>query len=109
MDVNRITEQIIGAAIAAHRALRDCRSRLTRSVYVASCRSALSLSNAKNISRLNTRASGRTVAIASIWWWRTGGWTVGLLINFNAPVLKEGVKRIVDNLVENSAFSAPPR
>jgi GxxExxY protein len=40
---------------------------------------------------------------------RLGGWTVGLLINFNVPVLKEGVKRIVNNLVKNSAFSESQR
>jgi GxxExxY protein len=40
---------------------------------------------------------------------RRCGWTIGLLININVPVLKEGVKRMVNNLVGNSAFSAPPR
>jgi len=29
---------------------------------------------------------------------KLGGWTVGLLINFNVPVLKSGIKRIVNNL-----------
>jgi GxxExxY protein len=28
---------------------------------------------------------------------RLGGWKVGLLINFNVPVLKEGIKRRVLN------------
>ena len=28
---------------------------------------------------------------------RLGGWRVGLLINFNVPVLKDGLKRIVHN------------
>jgi GxxExxY protein len=31
---------------------------------------------------------------------RLGGWQVGLLINFNVPVLKEGIRRRVLNLVE---------
>ncbi|MGA2225320.1 MAG: GxxExxY protein [Syntrophobacteraceae bacterium] len=31
---------------------------------------------------------------------KLGGWTVGLLINFNVPVLKEGIKRIVLGLRE---------
>jgi GxxExxY protein len=26
---------------------------------------------------------------------RLGGWKVGLLINFNAPVLKQGIRRLV--------------
>jgi GxxExxY protein len=29
---------------------------------------------------------------------RIGGWKVGLLINFNVPVLKQGVKRLVHKL-----------
>ncbi|MBW4469091.1 MAG: GxxExxY protein [Stenomitos rutilans HA7619-LM2] len=35
--------------------------------------------------------------------------TVGLLINFNVPVLKSGLKRIATNFQETSAFSAPQR
>jgi hypothetical protein len=37
---------------------------------------------------------------------KLSGITVGLLINFNVPVLKHGVKRIVSNFQD---FSAPPR
>jgi GxxExxY protein len=29
---------------------------------------------------------------------KLGGWPIGLLINFNVPVLKKGIKRIVHNL-----------
>ena len=28
---------------------------------------------------------------------RLGGWKVGLLINFNVPLLKQGIKRLVHN------------
>jgi GxxExxY protein len=28
---------------------------------------------------------------------KLGGWSIGLLINFNVPVLKKGIKRIVHN------------
>lgn len=31
---------------------------------------------------------------------KLGGWNVGLLINFNVPVLKDGIKRIVLGLKE---------
>ncbi|SPF31228.1 conserved hypothetical protein [Syntrophobacter sp. SbD1] len=31
---------------------------------------------------------------------KLGGWSVGLLINFNVPVLKDGVRRIVLGLKE---------
>jgi hypothetical protein len=37
------------------------------------------------------------------------GWSVGLLMNFNVPVLRRGIKRVVLNLKETSALSAPPR
>jgi len=40
---------------------------------------------------------------------KLGGWTVGLLINFNVPVLKNGIKRIVLNYKDSSAASAPLR
>jgi GxxExxY protein len=29
---------------------------------------------------------------------KLGGWPIGLLINFNVPVLREGIKRMVHNL-----------
>jgi len=32
---------------------------------------------------------------------KLGGWNIGLLINFNVPVLKSGIKRIVLNLKES--------
>lgn len=37
---------------------------------------------------------------------RLGGWKVGLLINFNVPVLKRGIRRLVLGL-EDEMFSAP--
>ncbi|MGH6898539.1 MAG: GxxExxY protein [Geminicoccaceae bacterium] len=40
---------------------------------------------------------------------RLGGWTVGLLINFNVPVLKNGIRRVVLNYEDISASSAPLR
>ena len=40
---------------------------------------------------------------------KPGGWSVGLLINFNVPILKSGIKCIVNNYTENSATSAPLR
>ena len=52
MQVNKVTEAIIGAAIEVHRA-----QLLT---YL-----------------------------------KLGGWHVGLLINFNVPILKNGIRRVV--------------
>jgi GxxExxY protein len=43
---------------------------------------------------------------------RLGGWKVGLLINFNVPVLRQGIRRRVLNFDEplrSSATSAPLR
>ena len=40
---------------------------------------------------------------------RLGGWTVGLLMNFNVPVLRSGIRRIVLNFEDISAPSAPLR
>jgi GxxExxY protein len=40
---------------------------------------------------------------------RLGGWRVGLLINFNVPVLRSGIKRLVLNYKDISASSAPLR
>jgi len=37
---------------------------------------------------------------------KLSGLTLGLLINFNVPILKIGIKRIANNFVD---FSAPPR
>jgi len=40
---------------------------------------------------------------------KLSGLHVGLLINFNVPVLKQGVKRIVNNFLETSSSSASRR
>ena len=40
---------------------------------------------------------------------KLSGLTVGLLINFNVPVLKQGIKRLVHGYAEASFPSAPPR
>jgi GxxExxY protein len=41
---------------------------------------------------------------------KLGGWQIGLLINFNVEVLRLGIKRLVNNFTEpSSASSAPPR
>lgn len=40
---------------------------------------------------------------------KLGRWSVGLLINFNVPVLKTGIKRLVNQYEETSAPSAPLR
>ncbi len=39
---------------------------------------------------------------------KLGNWNLGLLINFNMPVLKDGVRRIVLNYPEDSAPTSVP-
>ncbi len=34
---------------------------------------------------------------------------VGLILNFNVPVMKDGIRRLVNQLAESSASSASPR
>jgi GxxExxY protein len=77
MDVNRITEQIIGAALAAHRALGP---GLPESAY--------------------EEGLGRELSLRAV--------PVERRKPFPAEY-KGDVKRMVNNLVEYSAFSAPPR
>ena len=40
---------------------------------------------------------------------KLGGWSVGLLINFNVPALRRGIKRIVHDFKEIPVPSAPLR
>ena len=40
---------------------------------------------------------------------KLGGWTLGLLLNFNVPILRNGIKRLVLNYNESSAPSASLR
>ena len=40
---------------------------------------------------------------------KLGGWSVGLLINFNVPALRRGIKRMVHDFKETSVPSAPLR
>jgi GxxExxY protein len=38
---------------------------------------------------------------------RLGGWRIGLLVNFNVEVLKQGIRRKVLNFDDRSALCAP--
>jgi GxxExxY protein len=37
---------------------------------------------------------------------KLGGWPIGLLINFNVPVLRKGIKRMVHNLEATRLYSS---
>lgn len=120
MDVNKITEQIIGSAIEVHRmigpgllesAYEEClchelelrgisfeRQRPLPVEYKGAkleCgyRLDLLVANAvvvelKAISFIEPIHEAQLLT-----YWRIGGWKIGLLINFNVPVLKEGIRR----------------
>jgi len=120
MDVNRITEQIIGAAIEVHRVLgpgllesayEEClchelglrgisfeRQRPLPVEYKGvkvECgyRLDLLVANAVVV-ELKAALSIEPIHEAQLLTYlRIGGWKIGLLINFNVPVLKEGIRR----------------
>jgi GxxExxY protein len=125
--INQITEQVIGAAIAVHRALGP---GLLESAYQECLCQELSLRGIpferqlplpleyRGIRlecgyRLDILVAGCVVvevksieAIAPLHeaqlltYLRLGGWTVGLLMNFNVVVLKDGIRRRVLGLRE---------
>ena len=122
MDANKVTEQIIGAAMEVHRALGP---GLLESAYEECLSHELKLRSLsferqrplpvqyKGIQlecgyRLDLLVEKTVVvelkAISAIepiheaqllTYLKIGGWKVGLLINFNVPVLKDGIRRRV--------------
>ncbi|MGD1001645.1 MAG: GxxExxY protein [Candidatus Brocadiia bacterium] len=125
MELNQLTEKIIGAAIEVHRTLGP---GLMESAYAECLCRELSLQGIpferekalpveyKGVRldcgyRLDLLVAGSVVVELKaveellpiheaqlLTYLRLGGWKVGLLINFNVPVLTKGVKRMVNNL-----------
>jgi GxxExxY protein len=125
MELNELTEKIIGAAIEVHRALGP---GLMESAYAECLCRELALQGIpfgrekslpveyKGVKldcgyRLDLLVTGSVVVKIKaveellpiheaqlLTCLRLGGWKVGLLINFNVPVLTKGVKRMVNNL-----------
>lgn len=130
LEINRITETIISAAIEVHRALGP---GLLEAAYEECLCHELNLRQLpferqlplpvkyKGIGldcgyRLDLLVAGQVVVeIKAVESWRPiheaqlltylrlGGWQVGLLINFNVPVLKQGIRRRVLNLKEDAS------
>ncbi|HTG74609.1 MAG TPA: GxxExxY protein [Terriglobia bacterium] len=120
MELNQCTEQIIGAAIEVHRALGPgllesayeeclCRELAVRSIpferqrplpveYKGTrldCGYRIDLVVAgtvvveiKSVSNLEPIHDAQILTYLKL-----GGWKLGLLINFNVPVLKDGIHR----------------
>ncbi len=136
---NEITRAVIGSAIEVHRALGPgllesayttclCRELILRKIpfrrevplpvrykdVELECGYRLDLLvneqvviEAKSIETILPVHEAQLLTYMSL-----GGWSVGLLINFNVPILKEGIRRRVLNfkeLCEPSAFSASLR
>lgn len=126
--INQITEQIIAAAIEVHRhfgpgllesAYEECLCREMTLRGIAFERQKPLPLEYKGIRldcgyRLDLLVAGEVVveikaldAIAPIHeaqlltYLKVGGWKVGLLINFNVPLLKEGIRRRVVGLEES--------
>ncbi len=127
MDINRITEVVIGAAMDVHRALGP---GLLESAYEECLSHELTLRQVpferqyplplvyKGLRldcgyRLDLLVGGAVVVeiksveallpihVAQVLTYlRIGGWHAGLLINFNVPVLKQGIRRLVWELKE---------
>jgi GxxExxY protein len=136
-DINKITESIIGAAIEVHRHLGP---GLLETAYEECLCRELSLQNVpfkkqfplpvvyKEITldcsyRLDLLVEERVVVEIKaievllpihdaqlLTYLKLGGWKIGLLINFNVPLLKDGIHRLAFGLDENTLIkqTKPP-
>ncbi|MCE9582507.1 MAG: GxxExxY protein [Planctomycetes bacterium] len=123
MVLNEISEHVIGAAIEVHRAIGP---GLLESAYDACLRQELKLRGLavepqrvlpieyKGLKldcgyRLDLLVEGQVVVEIKavhalepvheaqlLTYLKLGGWKLGLLINFNVPLLKQGVRRLVN-------------
>ncbi len=127
MKVNQVTETVIGAAIEVHRALGPgllesayeeclCRELSLRQIRYQRQRplpvtyKGLDLDCGYRLDLLIADAVVVEIkAVESLLpiheaqlltYLKLGGWKVGLLINFNVPVLKQGIRRRVLGWVE---------
>jgi len=134
--MNELTEKIIGAAIEVHKALgpglldsayEECLAHELRLASISFERQVALPVTYKTVQldcgyRLDFLVEKLVVlelkAVEALQpiheaqlltYLKLGGWPIGLLINFNVPVLKKGIKRMVHNLKESSVHSPPLR
>lgn len=127
MEINELTEQVIGAAIEVHRELGPgllesaYRMCLVHELYLRGiqCRTEVDLPLqykgvkldcgyrvdvlVEDVLVLELKTVDQFAPIHDaqlLTCLRLGGWPVGLLLNFNVPVLKDGIRRKVLNLKE---------
>lgn len=123
--MNGLTEKIIGAAIEVHKVLgpgllesayEECMAHELLLAKVSFERQVNLPVNYKSLEldcgyRLDFLVEKKVVlelkavealqpihAAQLLTYLKLGGWPIGLLINFNVPVLKKGIKRMVHNL-----------
>src|SRR5215813_7566004 len=134
--INGLTEKIIGLAIEVHKVLGP---GLLESAYEGCLAHELTLANisferqlplpvsykslqldcgyridflVEKTLVLELKAVGGLQSIHEaqlLTYLKLGGWPIGLLINFNVPVLKKGIKRMVNNLEATSVNSVSLR
>ncbi len=120
-----VTERIIGAAIEVHKALGP---GLLESAYEECLAHELLIANVSFERQVPLRVAYKSIELDCgyrldflveqavvleiktveslhpiheaqlLTYLRLGGWPIGLLINFNVPVLTKGIKRMVNNL-----------
>jgi GxxExxY protein len=127
LDVNKTTEAIIGAAIEVHRHLGPgllesayeeclCQELILRKIPFKrqyplpisykgkelDCGYRIDLlANDEVVVELKTVENLLPIHEAqTLTYMKLGGWHVGLLLNFNVPILKNGIKRLVYKLKE---------
>ena len=127
LEVNKTTEAIIGAAIEVHRHLGPgllesayeeclCEELLLRKIPFKRQLALPVTYKGKQLDvgyridlLVNNEVVGELKTIESILpiheaqtltYMRLGGWQVGLILNFNVTVLKNGIKRLVHKLKE---------
>jgi GxxExxY protein len=133
-DLNELTDRIIGAAIEVHRCLgpgllesayEECLCyelsqmglHFKRQVHVPIAYKGLKLDCAYKLDLLvedqiivelkSSDDTARVYAAQLLTYLKATNKRVGLLINFNVPALRQGLKRIVNNY--DGSFMRPPR
>ncbi len=127
MEINELTKVVIGAAIEVHKVLGPglmesayeecfCRELALRGIGVErqlplpleykgvrlDCGYRLDLLVEQSVVvEIKSVSSVEPIHEAQLLTYlKLGGWKLGLLVNFNVPVLKDGIKRIVLGLKE---------